>query len=179
MDEIEIVDYDPRWPRLFEEERATLTRLLPAGQILAIEHAGSTAVAGLAAKPIIDIYLAVASIEHARPLLIEPIRAAGYAYWDENPDATRMFFVKGMPPYGERRSHHIHVMEHDSEAWLRTLIFRDYLQQHADEAHRYGGLKRALAARFRSDREAYTRAKDAHIDAAVAKARAAAPASRR
>ena len=61
-DEIEIIDYDHNWPRFYEEERALLERVLPAGQILAIEHAGSTAIPGLAAKPIVDIFIAVRSI---------------------------------------------------------------------------------------------------------------------
>jgi GrpB-like predicted nucleotidyltransferase (UPF0157 family) len=162
-DEIEIVDYDGSWPRLFEEERALLERALPPDQILAIEHAGSTAVPGLAAKPIIDIFIAVPSIEVARATLVAPIKAIGYVYWAENPDKIRMFFVKGMPPYGERRTHHIHIVEPTSETWHRTLAFRDYLRDHPDEAERYQQLKRDLARHHRSDREAYTRAKDSYV----------------
>ena len=162
-DEIEIVGYDASWPRLFQEERQLLVRTLPADQVLAIEHAGSTAIPGLAAKPIIDILVAVRSIEVARAVLVEPIVAIGYVHWAENPDKTRMFFVKGMPPYGERRTHHIHIVEPTSETWRRTLTFRDYLRAHTDEALRYQLLKRELAQRHRSDREAYTRAKDSYV----------------
>jgi GrpB-like predicted nucleotidyltransferase (UPF0157 family) len=85
-DEIEIVDYDAHWPRLFEEERAALEQVLPSDQVLAIEHAGSTAIPGLAAKPIIDIFIAVPSIEVAKATLVVPIKAIGYVYWAENPD---------------------------------------------------------------------------------------------
>lgn len=162
-DEIEIVDYDTRWPRLFEQERAVLAQTLPPDQILAIEHAGSTAIPGLAAKPIIDIFIAVPSIEIARSMLVAPIEAIGYAYWAENPDQTRMFFVKGMPPHGERRTHHIHIIEATSEHWQRVLAFRDHLRAHADEAERYQQLKRELALCHRSDREGYTRAKDFYV----------------
>jgi GrpB-like predicted nucleotidyltransferase (UPF0157 family) len=162
-DGIEIVDYDARWPRLFEEERAGLERVLPSDQILAIEHAGSTAIPGLAAKPIIDIFIAVPSIEVAKARLVAPIKEIGYVYWAENPDRTRMFFVKGMPPYGERRTHHVHILEPRSDSWHRALIFRNYLREHADEAERYQQLKRELAQRHRSDREAYTRAKDCYV----------------
>jgi len=170
-DEIEIVDYDPSWPRLFEEERAALARVLPAEQILAIEHAGSTAIPGLAAKPIIDIFVAVPSIDQARATLVEPIEKLGYAYWAENPKRDRMFFVKGMPPYGPRRTHHVHVSEPTSDAWQRPLMFRDYLRCHPDEAERYHRLKLDLASRFRHDREAYTTAKDAFVEAIVRLAR--------
>ena len=166
-DEIEIVAYDPNWPRLFEQERALLAGALPADRILVIEHAGSTAIAGLAAKPIIDIYLAVPSVEQARVTLVEPIEKIGYVYWAENPKRDRMFFVKGMPPYGERRTHHIHVSEPTSDAWQRPLLFRDYLRRHPDEAERYHRLKLDLASRDRHDREAYTTAKDAFVEAIV------------
>ena len=169
-DEIEIVDYEPNWPRLFEEERGQLAHVLPADQILAIEHAGSTAIPGLAAKPIIDIFVAVPSIGAARATLVEPIRTLGYVYWEENPERDRMFFVKGMPPYGERRTHHVHVFEPTSEVWQRALIFRDYLREHRDEAERYEQLKRTLACAHRADREAYTRAKDAYVKAVAQKA---------
>lgn len=175
MDEIEIADYDANWPRLFEEERALLGRALRADQILAIEHAGSTAIPGLAAKPIVDIFIAVASIEVARATLVEPIEAIGYVYWAENPDKERMFFVKGMPPYGARRTHHIHVLEPTSGSWQRALVFRDYLRQHPDEAKRYQQLKRDLALQYRSDREAYTRGKDSYVRAVVEMARKGRP----
>jgi GrpB-like predicted nucleotidyltransferase (UPF0157 family) len=75
-----------------------------------------------------------------------------------------MFFVKGMPPYGERRTHHVHVTEPSGEMWQRRLAFRDYLRANPAEAHRYEALKRDLAARYPSDREAYTDAKTEYVD---------------
>jgi GrpB-like predicted nucleotidyltransferase (UPF0157 family) len=170
-DEIELVTYDPSWPRLFDEERALLDHILPVDQVLSIEHAGSTAIPGLAAKPIVDIFIAVRSIEAARAALVRPIEGIGYVYWTENPDKDRMFFVKGMPPYGERRTHHIHIFEPASEVLQRALLFRDYLREHPDAAERYKQLKQDLAQRYRSDREGYTRAKDSYILAVVEMAR--------
>ena len=105
--------------------------------------------------------------------MVEPIEGLGYVYWAENPDKDRMFFVKGMPPYGERRTHHIHIFEPTSEVWQRALVFRDYLCEHADEAERYRQLKQSLAQQYRSDREAYSRAKDAYVKAVVGIARRA------
>lgn len=173
VDEIELVEYDPSWPRLFEQERARLEAVLPADQVLAIEHAGSTAVPGLPAKPVIDIFVAVRSIETARTTLVGPIEELGYLCWAENPDKRRMFFVKGMPPYGERRSHHVHVLEPTHAHWQRSLVFRDYLRAHPDEAARYHLLKLHLAERHRTDREAYTRGKDAYVLAIIDAARKA------
>jgi GrpB-like predicted nucleotidyltransferase (UPF0157 family) len=170
-DEIEIVAYDPDWPRLFEEERALLRPVLPADEVLAIEHAGSTSIPGLPAKPIIDIFIAVRSIETARATLVGPIETLGYLYWVENPNKSRMFFVKGMPPYGERRTHHVHILEPTSESWQRVLVFRDYLRAHPGEVARYHHLKLVLAQQHRTDREAYTRGKDAYVLALVEMAR--------
>jgi GrpB-like predicted nucleotidyltransferase (UPF0157 family) len=170
MNEIEIVDYDPLWPTEFEKEARAIQLALHGQQTLAIEHAGSTAIVGLAAKPIIDIYIAVPTIAGAKVALVEPLEALGYLYWRENPKTDRMFFVKGLPPHGKRRTHHIHVAEPGSDAWQRPLIFRDYLRTHPNEAKEYLDLKLRLAKQHHSDREAYTAAKDTFIEAIVRKA---------
>jgi GrpB-like predicted nucleotidyltransferase (UPF0157 family) len=164
MDEIEIVDYDPRWPAEFKREAGAIRQALREHPILAIEHAGSTAITGLAAKPIIDIYVAVPNIAAARAALVQPFEKLGYLYWSENPKTDRMFFVKGLPPHGERRTHHIHVAELGSDAWRRPLIFRDYLRSHPKDAKEYLDLKLTLAKQYRSNREAYTAAKDAFVE---------------
>lgn len=75
-----------------------------------------------------------------------------------------MFFVKGMPPFGERRTHHVHLTEPDGEMWQRRLAFRDHLRANADEASRYEALKRDLAARFPADRDRYTEAKTEYVE---------------
>jgi GrpB-like predicted nucleotidyltransferase (UPF0157 family) len=171
MDEIEIVDYDPLWPAEFEKEARAIQLALHGHQTLAIEHAGSTAIAGLAAKPIIDIYIAVRTIAGAKAALVRPLEALGYLYWRENPNTDQMFFVKGLPPRGKRRTHHIHVAELGSDAWRRPLLFRDYLRAHPDEAKEYLDLKLRLAKQHHSDREAYTGAKDAFVEAIIRRAK--------
>ena len=170
-DEVEIVGYDPRWPDLFAAEASLLRNVLPSDAFIAIEHAGSTAIPGVAAKPIIDIFVAVPSIADAKRTLIEPIRAIGYVYWEDNPNPERMFFVNGMPPFGARRTHHVHLCEPSSEHWSRPLLFRDYLRQHPDQARAYVELKHDLAERFRDDREGYTAAKEAFVLDIAVKAR--------
>jgi GrpB-like predicted nucleotidyltransferase (UPF0157 family) len=172
MDEIEVVPYDPRWPALFQEEAARLRAVLDPNLILGLEHFGSTAIPGLAAKPIIDILIAVHSLAEAHERFIEPLEQLGYVFWDENPKTDRMFFVKGMPPCGARRTHHVHVTEPAGEMW-RRLAFRDYLRAHPEEARRYEALKRAAALRHRDDREAYTAAKEDYVKEIDARARRA------
>lgn len=169
MDDVHISDYDPAWPRLFALEAERLRAVLEPTLVVGIEHFGSTAVPGLAAKPIIDILIAVTSLARAKATVIPAILALGYVYWEDNPKPDRMFFVKGMPPYGARRTHHIHISEPEGEMWQRRLVFRDHLAAHPDEARRYEALKRDLAARYSTDREAYTDAKAAYIEGLYSK----------
>ena len=169
MDEVEIVNYDPRWPTLFDEEAKRLRATLDPSLIMGLEHFGSTAVPGLSAKPVIDILIAVRSLADAQASFVEALRNLDYVYWADNPKKDRMFFVKGMPPFGSRRSHHVHVTEAHGEMWQR-LAFRDYLRAHPDEARTYERLKRRLAAEHRADREAYTDAKSAYIESVMRKA---------
>jgi GrpB-like predicted nucleotidyltransferase (UPF0157 family) len=164
MDDVEIVPYDPVWETLFAVEAQQLRAALDPRQVLGIEHFGSTAVPGLASKPIIDILIAVTSLAQAKVTMVEAITALGYVYWAENPKTDRMFFVKGMPPYGERRTHHVHITEPDGEMWRHRLPFRDYLRANPDEARRYEVLKRDLAARYSTDRERYTDAKTEYVE---------------
>jgi GrpB-like predicted nucleotidyltransferase (UPF0157 family) len=163
MDEVEIVNYDPRWPLLFNEEAKRLRAVLDPSLIVGLEHFGSTAISGLPAKPIIDILIAVRSLAAAQATFVEALRNLDYVYWADNPKKDRMFFVKGMPPFGSKRSHHMHVTEPDGEMW-RRLAFRDYLRAHPEEAETYERLKRRLAAEHQTDREAYTDAKSAYVE---------------
>lgn len=170
-DGIELVSYDPGWPGLFNAEAARLRAALGDDLVTDIEHFGSTAVPGLAAKPIIDILVGVRSLTAARAQAVPALEAMGYAFWYDNPATDRLFFVKGLPPNGPR-THHVHVVEPDSGSLFRDrLLFRDYLRTHPDEARRYEMLKRELAARFPEDREAYTDAKGDYVGAVTDQAR--------
>ena len=168
MDEIEIVDYDPRWAFLSNEEAARLRAVLDPSLIVGLEHFGSTAIPGLAAKPIIDILIAVRSLAAARATFVETLQKLDYIYWADNPKKDRMFFVKGMPPFGSKRSHHLHITEPTGELWHR-LAFRDYLRAHPDEAATYERLKKRLAVEHQTDREAYTDAKSVYVESVMRK----------
>jgi GrpB-like predicted nucleotidyltransferase (UPF0157 family) len=169
-DDIVIVPYDPAWPSLYEAEAARIRFALPPDLLIAIEHFGSTAIPGLAAKPVIDILVAVRSIEEARDRVVAPLTALGYAFWADNPKRDRLFFVKGLPP-APRRTHHVHLTEPSGEMW-RRLLFRDYLRRDAASRAAYLALKLDLARRFPGDREAYTEGKQGFVDAIMARARA-------
>lgn len=162
-----IAEYDTRWPMMFEREKELiLARIGP--EVVAIEHIGSTAVPGLGAKPIIDIMVALHSLDRAA-LCIEPLAAINYEYVPEYEAAMpfRRYFRKGAR---HARSHHLHVVEHDGDFWRRHLLFRDFLRSHPAEAEQYYRLKKELAGRFSADRAAYTDAKTSFIEAAVERA---------
>jgi len=124
---------------------------------VAVEHVGSTAVPGLAAKPIIDILVGLRSLRDAAAV-IPPLEGLGYQYLPEREIETpeRRFLAR---PKTKPRLCHIHMVEVGSDFSERHLLFRDYLRAHPDAAREYEDLKRALAAQFRENREAYTEGK--------------------
>jgi GrpB-like predicted nucleotidyltransferase (UPF0157 family) len=153
-----IVPYDPRWPGEFDAERERLARALGA-LALRIDHHGSTAVPGLAAKPVIDIQISVAQL-HPIATFVERLQPLGYVHVPHADDAVCPFFHR---PAEWPHTHHVHLVEAGGDEERRTLAFRDYLREHAEAAREYETLKRALAAEFSeqepSSREAYANAK--------------------
>ncbi len=163
-DRIVVESYSANWPTAFQQEARAIRDVIAADSDIRLEHFGSTAVPGLAAKPIIDILL-IAPDRSQWPLFIDPLASLGYVYWADNPNRNRMFFVKGMPPFGQGRSHHVHVRTpEDAQA---ALMFCDYLCAHPEMATRYATLKRSLAAAHATDREGYTAAKGEFVQAVL------------
>ena len=158
-DNVSLVPYNSGWPKLAQDEIDKLKSVFPDSTFIDIQHVGSTAISGLSAKPILDIQIAVHSLEDMKLMAVPILQRLGYEYWADNPDPNRMFFVKGMPPYGEQRTHHVHIFEHESEHWCNKLIFRNYLRSHAELAKEYEQLKAKLAQEHLYDREKYTDAK--------------------
>ena len=167
QDRVELVAYDPRWPARYEAEARAIRAALAGLADFELVHFGSTAIPGLAAKPIIDIML-ISGDPSAWPALIEPIKALGYVFLADNPRRDRLFFVKGMPPFGPGHTHHVHVRT--PEDARTALLFCAHLRRHPEEAARYAALKRELSARHSTDRDAYTEGKARYVDAIVRKA---------
>ena len=164
-----IVDYDPRWPDLYEEEKGQILDVI--GHVaVAIKHVGSTAVPGLGAKPIIDIMVAIPDLADAQKCTY-PMLCIGYEFVPEYEDfiPERRYFHKGPP--GDR-THHLSMVEPTSEFWEQHLLFRDYLRAHPEVAAEYERLKWDLAAWFGWDRLGYTDAKTSFIEEVIAAARA-------
>jgi GrpB-like predicted nucleotidyltransferase (UPF0157 family) len=166
---VAIVEYDPRWPGLFEAERARLAGAL-APYALAIEHIGSTAVPGLASKPTIDMAVGLARLWDA-PRCIERMERLGYEYLAkfENVTPERRYFRKGRTDL-DQASHQVHMTEIGSDFWDRDILFRDWLRGHPQDAAAYAALKRELASTHGADREGYTEAKTPFVRAIQAQA---------
>lgn len=156
---VDIVSYDAEWSSKANAEINRLKQALSPSKIIDIQHVGSTAIPGMAAKPIIDIQVAAQSLDEIKVIAIPALQKLGYEYWYENPDHERMFFVKGMPPFGEKRTHHVHIVGHTSKHWIEKINFRDYLIAHPEIAKEYQQLKINLAQQYAHDREEYTNAK--------------------
>jgi GrpB-like predicted nucleotidyltransferase (UPF0157 family) len=154
---VTIHEYDVAWPHVFETIRM---RIAPAldGMAAAVEHVGSTAVPGLAAKPIIDIDVLLRNAA-GLPLAITGLASLGYLHRGDLGVPGREAF---RTPPGEF-PHHLYVYPPENEQYRRHLVFRDYLRTHPEHANAYASLKRELAAKFRDDREAYNEAKTGFV----------------
>jgi GrpB-like predicted nucleotidyltransferase (UPF0157 family) len=150
---IQIAEYDPAWPLCFAELGGRLRAVLD-GVALRIDHIGSTSVAGLAAKPVIDIQVSVAQLEPVAPFR-GPLEQLGYVYRAENPERTKRYFRE---PPGQQRTH-VHIRRVGSFSEQFPLLFRDYLRVDPMAAAEYAAVKRRLAEQFAHDRLAYTEAK--------------------
>ncbi len=155
---VELVPYDDAWPARFFAERASLARVLAPWLAGPIEHVGSTAVPGLAAKPIIDIMAGVASLDGSRPALTA-LAELGYVYFPYRADVMHWL----CKPSDAVRTHHLHLVPRASRRWRERLAFRDRLRASPALAAEYAQLKARLAVRHRFDREAYTDAKEPFV----------------
>jgi GrpB-like predicted nucleotidyltransferase (UPF0157 family) len=156
---VRVVPYDDAWPATYAAELARISPAIAAGGlVLALEHTGSTAVPGLAAKPIIDILAGLQS-ESDRGNAIKVLEAAGYRHSGEQGIPGRDFFRRGEP-----RQYHLHLTLVGSAFWNAHRTFRDWLRSHSDTMREYASLKYALAAKFPADREAYIEGKTAFVE---------------
>ena len=162
---IEIVEYSHEWPRLFEREAAAILEAC-APWVVEVHHVGSTAVPGLAAKPILDMMPVAAGPAEALEA-VPRMTSLGYRYRGEYGIPGRLYFEKTVDG---REVAHAHMFPSGHPAIGTHLAFRDYLRAHPGAARDYERLKRDLAAKHRNDREAYTDAKAAFIEGIIAAA---------
>jgi GrpB-like predicted nucleotidyltransferase (UPF0157 family) len=159
---IVLVDPSPEYKQRYQEERLRIA--LALGHIAAaIEHIGSTAIAGIKTKPIVDILIGL----RGEPLsaVIASLTSLGYEHVEGAGGEGRLHFSKAPD-----RTHHVHVVLHDGAEWRRHIIFRDWLNLHPALAKEYEALKIDLSARFPDDRAAYTEGKTPFVERVLGEA---------
>jgi GrpB-like predicted nucleotidyltransferase (UPF0157 family) len=162
-----IVEYDPRWPAVYEEKKAEILDVI-GHKLKSIEHIGSTAVPGLGGKPIVDMIAGVGNLAEADECVTLLQERLGYIDVTPQPDQTEWFYCIGDKTKPEERNKiHLHLVKHRSGHWRKPILFRDFLRTHPDLANEYYELKKRLAEKYGSDREGYTDAKDSFIESVL------------
>lgn len=159
-EQVFVVPYDPLWIQSFNQIREELESALGALAV-AIEHVGSTSVAGLSAKPIIDIDIVI-SDKSMLSETIEALSQIGYIHEGDLGISGREAFT-----YEDKKhlmKHHLYVCPSDSPELRRHLAFRDYLRTHPEAAKEYGRIKEQAAKLFPHDIERYIAYKSAFIE---------------
>lgn len=161
MRDMQVVDYDPLWIQLFEDESSIL-RTIIGNNLVDIHHIGSTSITGIFAKPVIDILV---SVRELNLLNKEDFEKEDYLWRGERGIPFRRFLYKGH----EKRTHHLHIFQEHDPQIQRHLLFRDYIRAHPDAFERYESLKKQLAEKYRFDQFAYTSGKDDFISKIIDK----------
>jgi GrpB-like predicted nucleotidyltransferase (UPF0157 family) len=150
---IQVVNYDPKWPNLFQRIRE---RVWPSicDFTIAIEHVGSTSVPGLAAKPVLDIDVVIPSRNEIQ-LVVTHLSNLGYAHRGDLGIEDREAFTA--PEDGP--AHHLYVCSSESVALLNHLTLRDHLRAHPSDVEAYSALKKRLAEQCSGDLDRYVEGK--------------------
>jgi GrpB-like predicted nucleotidyltransferase (UPF0157 family)/pimeloyl-ACP methyl ester carboxylesterase len=165
--QIIIEPYNDNWPRMFAKEKANILSVLGNKKVL-IKHVGSTAISGLAAKPIIDLMVGVKDLATIDSY-IKPLATIGYEYVPELEEnfPYRRYLHKG--PNLPNKHFHLHMVEVDSNFWQKQLFFQDYLRSHPKALIEYQRLKENLAKQYQNDIYNYCEAKNGFIQEILAK----------
>ena len=162
---IELVDYDPTWPSLFEREEERIRRVL-GERVIELEHTGSTSVPGLAAKPCIDMTLVIPDSSD-ETTYVPDLEAAGYRLVIREPDWYEHRVFKGPDT-----NVNLHVFSPGSPELERMVGFRDWLRTHPEDRDLYERTKRELATREWKFVQNYADAKTAVVESIIARSRA-------
>jgi len=160
---VKLSDHKSEWHDLFLEEKRSLEGVL-GDTVLAIEHIGSTSIPGIKAKPILDLMIAVPSMDEYEKY-IEPLQKLGYQFrtdWREG--QGHVLFVKGPE---EKRTHYLKLTNLDEYFWVEHILFRDYLKQNPEYKKEYQDLKESLLKEHGGVREFYTKGKEAFVKSVI------------
>jgi GrpB-like predicted nucleotidyltransferase (UPF0157 family) len=154
---MKIAPYYEQWPKIFQAEKELISSKF-RGDILDIQHIGSTAIPHLSAKPIIDIAVLIPTLDDAEKYM-DPLSEIGYQFFKDRSSVERLFFVKDEPP-----KYHLSLAQPEKFSyWKRQLLFRDYLIQHHDLALEYEALKKRLIEKYPDGRQEYCDGKNEFV----------------
>ena len=158
MRKVEVVPHNPKWHEAYQLESQRIINALD-DNVVAVHHIGSTAIAGIYAKPIIDILVEVQDLSKLDGH--SSTQSLGYEAMGEFGIRDRRYFIK----YDSdgQRTHHIHIFKAGSPQVERHLAFRDYMRFHPESAKEYSSLKQHLAAKYPQDIDRYMDGKDEFI----------------
>lgn len=172
-EQVSIVEYDSRWPVEFSKLARVLKRFLGDSHEK-IEHVGSTAVPGLAAKPILDIDIVISG-EDKLPVVRDKLAQLEYSFEGEKGISQRWAFRRKdekTPNDGSKKTwmdHHLYVCPRESRELKRHLFLREFLRNHPQKVQEYGELKKDFSRKFGFDRIGYTEAKTEFLEGILEK----------
>lgn len=155
---VSLVPYQPEWEQLYEQEREVLSTIF-GSTALDIQHIGSTSVAGLAAKPLLDMAIRVARLPIGGAI-VEQLWAHNYGERVNRLGPGQLVYVKGRE---ECETHFLHIIPDDNPDWHHKLQFRDYLRTHPEAVKAYEALKKELSRAYGNQRSTYTHLKGLFI----------------
>lgn len=156
---VTVVPHDDRWKDAFESEAARVAEAL-GDNVIAVHHIGSTSIASIYAKPVIDLLVEVESLEQVDGGSGR-VAALGYEVMGEFGIPGRRYFRKDSSP--GVRTHQIHIFLAGTPEAVRHIAFAEYMRAHPEEAQRYSDLKRRLGAEYPEDIEGYNLGKDSYV----------------
>ena len=159
----ELLPHDKEWEAVAERTIRILWKTIPEAR--GIQHVGSTAIKSIAAKPIVDIAVALDDV-HSVTSHIDELAECGIIYRGSDM-LDQILFIIGK---GNIRTHHIHIVKWHGKAWADYIMFRDYMNSHPDKAAEYEKLKKQLASSFPDNRRAYTEGKAEFIEKIITEA---------
>ncbi|KKT01004.1 MAG: hypothetical protein UW07_C0025G0012 [Candidatus Nomurabacteria bacterium GW2011_GWF2_43_8] len=162
---VTLKQHNKNWKKLFDEEKEFLLSHFP-DDIFEVSHGGSTSIPGIPAKPIIDMFAVVPSLQIARQLK-DRLATFNYHYRGEEGVPGRILYAKGD---AENRTHYLQLVEKESNEWKNHLLIKNYYLHHPEVAQEYAKLKKTLAKKYPKDRKAYSAGKDVFIKGVIAKA---------
>jgi len=157
MRSLKLVEHNPKWISDYEIEAGKLRQML-SGIVISTYHIGSTAIAGIKAKPVIDILVEVSCLDDLETMH-DQFRKIGYEPKGDYGIKGRRFYQKG----GDERTHHVHIYKTGNSEIKRHRLFVSFMKEHPDKAAEYEALKMALSIQYKDSSDSYSRGKSEFI----------------